>query len=629
MISISINGNTVSEPNGFEDLSERIYFNTELSMYLNKIEGDLTFTRDGYKMLRDLFKNTVCSIADVIINDDCTGCKYMGIIFLNDVKWNLSKCEAECSIVSDKFIQQINNNKGIKVQIGVALSKNLEPITSVFTDSIMPDTTGTTHITVRGYRIFDVFNELVQFMTDGDMSFVSDYFDYNTPVSDACYDMIVRGAEMREPSAELTPYLSYQEFFEDINKLHNLAGVIEGNTLRIEPKEYFRQSGTSGTIQNINEVFQESNREQFYASIKMGSAKVADGYPYLIRLSYNGFQKEQFFLQGECNIDSELDLQLQKLITDTNIIQDVQPISNGGTENADYDDDIFIIHCNSVQAIVTIAPLSTDYFYNEYYTNRGCSERWSSTYPFSILQLLETLNPLVRATLTNDQTILTDPNQNNFSPDDDSTPPNYDTGGDYQIGIIDTTPTFSQNIGYFEAPIDMVVTFDVDFYITGGYYITRIWHVDQDGEILTSPVIVDINPQSNIVSLFWYVNHRHILGGTTLYMPAGSRAFVEVSLLTDPSSIVHAGGKLEIVQTGVYGGVYKVINENNAYISRTEFQYPINAETWGLIRSEPYKRVDCSYNSGAFTGFPIDISRNIVNGNADMNLYQRKLDVNG
>lgn len=630
MLEVAIDGQTVDNPIGLDGLTERIYFNEELSMYLNKLDGELTFVRDGYRLLRKLFNESVCNVVDVVISDDCNGETYDGVIFLNDISWNLSKCEASVTIVSDKYIQQIDNNKGIEVAIGVALSKDLEPITSVFTDVTLPSDDGLTDITVRGYRIFDVFNELIQFMTNGEMTFVSDYFDYNNPTSDACYDIIVVGGEVRVPAAELLPIISYQDFFNDMNKLHNLAGVVEGNTLRIEPKEYFRQLGSSVTLENINDLTQETNREQFYASIKMGSAKVADGFGYLIRLSYNGFQQEQFFLQGQCNIDNELNLELQKLITDTNIIQDVQPVSNGGTANDAYDEDVFIIHCNNTDtAVVTPAPLSSDFYYNEYYTNRYVSERWSSTYPFSITQLLETLNPLVRATLTVDQTTSTSPNQNNFSPDNDSTGGNFDTGGDYQIGVINTSPSFTENIGYFEAPTDMVVTVDVDFYITGSYYQTRIEHVDSSGVIQTPDVVIDVNPNVSLNNLYYFFNYRQILGGTTLYMPAGTRCFVTVDLLTEPTSIVHAGGRLEIVQTGAFGGIYKLINENNAFISRTSFKYPIDAQTWLNIKNEPYKRINGTYVGGSFSGYPLDISRNIINGNSEVEAYQRKQDING
>lgn len=626
MLSTYLDGTLYDNPIGLNELSERIYFNAELSMYLNKLEGDVSFVGDGYNYLRAAFNGNTCSLIEVLITDS-NGLSYDGVIFANDIKWNLSKREAECKIVSDKYIQSIDNNKGIKVQLGVALAKDLESIQSTTTTVTLPDVTGTTDVSRVGFRVFDVFSELVSFMTNDELTFVSDYFDPSNG-GEASYDVIMTGEEVRLGANDTTPLLSYTDFFNDMNKLHNLAGVIEGDNFRIEPKEYFRQSGTSTTIENINDVQQESNREQFYASIKMGSSKVADGFAYLIRLSYNGFQKEQFFLSGNCNLDNELDLQLQTLVTDTNIIQDIQPVSQGGTNNSDYDDDIVIIHCKVGDiAVVTISPLSTDYFYNEYYTNRYVSERWASTYPFSILQLLETENPLLRATLTADQTFSTSPNQNNFSPDNDSVLPNFDSGNDYQIGSILVTPIFSENIGYFEAPSDMVVTFSVDFHITGAYWKTTIWHVDSSGEVQTPSTLIDINPFVSISNQYSFFNYRNVVGGTTLYMPSGTRMYVRVDISSD--GVVHSGGVLEAIQTGAYGGVYKVINENDAFISRTSFKYPSNVESWASIKAEPFKRVNGTFNGGLLSGYPIDITRNITTGAADFKLYQRKGEVNG
>lgn len=622
MLNVTINGTSVKEPIGLTDLEERIFFNEELSMYLNKIEGDITFISDGYQLLRGIFISNSCSLVEVLITDSDSGSVYDGIIFINDISWNLSKCEAVCSIVSDKYIQSIDNNKGIKVQLGVGLTKNLQTLVSNPTNNILlPDPTDTTNVLIRGWRIFDVFTELIAFMTDNELGFVSDYFDPSNG-GEAAYSIITRGAEVRDQAGELTPLISYLDFFSDINKLHNIAGVVEGTNIRIEPKSYFRQTGSSTSLFDINEVVQEINREQFYASIKMGSAKVAEGFGYLIRLSYNGFQKEQFFLEGQCNINNELDLELKTLITDTNIIQEIQPPSNGGTNNTDYDEDIVIIHCNNLNAaVLTLSPLSTDYYYNEYFTNMECSQRWSETYPFSILQLLESENRLVFATGTTDQTTATSPSQNNFSPDDDSTPPNFDTGNSYQIGVINTTPTFTHNVGYFEAPSDMVVSVFCNFYISGAYRQTRIRQIDSSGNFFAQ-VSIDFTNINYTNEVF-----RNVFGGGTFYMPSGTRIWVEVDLLTATDSIVHSGGIFEVVQVGSFGGVYKVINENDAYLSRIEFKYPVSCEQWSDIKNEPYKSLECTYGVGSFTGFVIDATRNIQTGEASINTSQRKSEV--
>ena len=92
---------------------------------------------------------------------------------------------------------------------------------------------------------------------------------------------------------------------------------------------------------------------------------------------------------------------------------------------------------------------------------------------------------------------------------------------------------------------------------------------------------------------------------------------------------INYGGRLEVVQTGAYGGIYKVINNNNAFISRTRFEYPIDASTWNDIRNSPFKRIECTFVDGSFSGFPIDITRNIVTGASDVQLYQRKQDIDG
>jgi len=615
----------INEPMGLTDLSERLYFNAELSMFLNKLEGDIVFDGDGYNYLREAFLNNVCTLTEIRIDNTKDSLSYNGVIFINDIEWNLSKRQAKCKIVSDKYIQSIDNNRGIKVQIGILFTKNFaERNATVQTDITLPDDTGTLSVTRYGYRIFDVFSELVAFVSDNQLTFVSDYFD---PANggEAAYSVIMTGEEVRLGAHDTTPLISWNDFFDDINKLHNLAGVIEGDTLRIEPKTYFRQTGVSTTIENINELKQESNRQQFYASVKFGSAKVADGYGYLIRLSYNGFQKEQFFLEGQCNLNNELNLELQTIITDTNIIQDVQPVANGGTANEDFDEDIMLIHCNDTNtAYVTLSPLSTDYYYNDYFTNKAASQRWAETYPFSIVQLLETENPLLRATLTGDQNDTTSPTGAYFSPDDDSTFPNFDTGNDYQIASIPVTPTFTTNVGYFEAPSDMVVSFQCDFYITGLYHNTQLWHVDNTGEIQTTPYTIDTNPDSDIISLFRFVNHRHIVGGTTVYMPSGTRVYIDVGVNT-----IHAGGTLEAIQTGAYGGVYELINENNAFISQTTFDYPIDSETWAAIRAAKFKRINGTFVDGNFSGFLLDATRNIETGESQIETYQRKQDVNG
>jgi hypothetical protein len=629
MLSVYLDGQLFDEPIGLDALQDRIFYNDELAMYLNQLDGDVQFIGDGYNYLRGIFKDNICTKVDVEIKNDKTFESWEGVIFINDIDWNISKRIATCKIITDKYIELIDNNKGIEVQMGVNLSKDQETIIvdPAVTISV-PNPTSTVFINRIGYRVFDVFEALIRFMSNEELTFVSDYFD---PVNggDASYDVIMYGEELRLGAGNLTPLISYQDFFSDMNKLHNLAGAIEGDTLRIEPKEYFRTNQISATIQDINEVEQSLNKEQFYSSVKMGSAKVADDFNYLIRLSYNGFQKEQFFLQGQCNIYNELDLELRTLVTDTNVIQDMLPVSSSGSNNSDFDDDIILLNCSQANIVrLTQAPITGTFYFNDYYTNREISERWSGEYPFSIVQLLETEEPLVWANLTSNQTPTTSPSIPYFSPDDDSTPPFFDNGSNYSIGTIPLTPFFSDNVAYFQAPSDMIVSISIDFFITGNYADTVINIVDSSGNGTgTGGGLVDMNPNIGFNQIFSYVTQYRILGSVTAYMPSGSRAYVACRMGSDGTFF--AGGQIRINQLGTFGGVYKVVNSNQTYVSRTDFEYPIDVDSWAEIKADPFKKVDCSYVDGSFTGYPLDIRRNILTGESDVQLYQRKIDFNG
>jgi len=628
MFNFFIDGFEFETPEGVKDLKERLFYNDEIAIYYYQLQGELILNGDAYNYLRGLFDSSICSKSDVELRNEETGETYTGVVLINDIEWNLSKRLATINLISDKYAELIRNNQNIKVQLGVGLSKNQTPITTTSDDVDFLNINATSFISRDNcFRIINVFKELVEFMTDGEITVVSDYFTQTGVIDNPSYGYILTGKHLRADEDE-TPLISYEEFFTDMNRLHNLAGIIEGDTLRIEPKSYFRQNDSSVILENVNEVKQTTDRSKFYGSIRMGSFKVADGYDYLIRLSYAGFQQEQFFVEGQCNNYSELDLRLDKLVTDTNIIQDIQPVSNSGTDNDEYDGEIILVktYPNDVTEI-TDAPLAPgNYYYNNFYTNARVGERWSDTYLFSVVQLLESVEQLVFANLTNDQTDSTTPSSVWFSPDDDSTPPYFDTNGDYQIGSIPLTTTYTDTVGYFEAPSDMVVTMDIDFYLTGAYWYTQVKHVDSSGNTLSSPVDIDINPNVTISQQYHYFNYRQILGSATFYMPSGSRLFIEIRALT--GTVLHAGGKLSIYQLGTFGGVYEIINQDTAISSVVEFDYPTDLASWSSIKNEPFKKLNATFVDGSVAGWISETERNILTGDASYVIYQRKGDVN-
>lgn len=635
MFEFYIDGQLFNDPIDLNALNDRLFYNEELAIYLDQLDGDVELIGDSYNYLRGKFDESVCNKVSVRIFDVKMNINYYGTIFANDTSFNLSKRIATCKIVADKYIEYIDNNKNIKVQMGVNLSKDQETITvdPAVTISV-PNPTSTVFVNRVGYRVFDVFNALVRFMSEEELTFVSDYFDPSNPNNAGrtdvpAFDVIMTGEELRVGGAgNPTPLISYEEFFQDMNRLHNLAARIEGDTLRIEPKSYFRKLQDGAEIEYIiNEVTQELNREQFYASVKFGSSKVSESFNYLNKFSFNGFQKEQFFLQGQCNINNELVLETTKLLTDTNAIQDALPVSSSGSNNSNYDTDIVLLHCSQANAVIlSESPFLGTFYFNDYYTNREVANRWGGEYPFSIIQLLDSEDPLVFAGLTSQQTSATSPKSLYFSPDNDSVLPFFDNGTYWSIGTIPVNPFVSENVGYFSPSTDMVIGMEVDCFVTGFYFEASIYVLDSSGNSVgNGGGSIDINPNISFNQLYTFVNGYNIYASRTIYVPANARVFVYINAL--PADFIITAGTIRINQLGVFGGVYNIVNTDISLISTTRFDKDIDGDTWSQIKEDPFKRLNCTYLDGSFVGYPYDIKRNIVTGESDVKLIQRTIDV--
>jgi hypothetical protein len=94
--------------------------------------------------------------------------------------------------------------------------------------------------------------------------------------------------------------------------------------------------------------------------------------------NYFGFKKEEFWFEGNCNIDRKLTLLTSDIVFDTNVIEDV--INNG---NEQFDSNVFIFKCNpnpilgQTFAAETANPLQglTAPYFNAYFRNNEAMNR--------------------------------------------------------------------------------------------------------------------------------------------------------------------------------------------------------------------------------------------------------------
>lgn len=632
MLETYLDGTLVNEPIGLDEVSEHLYYSEELSAYIMEVDGSITFTGDEYTYIRDVFNSNVCASIDIrIVDPENFEIDFEGIINVADVRFEASRRLAICEVQNNNITAKIENNKSILCNLTAGKTKNDDVYTVTQQTITLYDPTGVNTVTRNGIRIFDAFSSIITFISDGELGFVSGYFDYNSNTEPQVYSVLMTGEEVRTGNGN-SPTISFYDLFNDMNSLENLQIGFEPitNKIRIEDKDYFKQSQSSITFENVNELSQYLATETLYAKVTFGSAQTLGSFDYLQDIRFNGMQPEEYHLGGQCNTDTELKLSMNELVTDPNVIQDTLPSgSMGGNGNDSYDDDVFIIHCNSSNEVVlTQKPASgTDFYFNERFVNRNVALRWLGQIPQSIYAFLGAGND---GCYINDST-----GQNSITTfigylgAQESPLPWNDVNGNYQVAtrwfpyfgytnqyVIDSvgTPTpggllfnNSMSLGIYTAPANGVYSFEVDV-------ISPLNQPAFFGKMEANSssagwgcIFIDSEPIGG--GLFRYN------GGASFYLNTGE--YVGFSI-NGGLYEYNAGSTFRVFDP--LGGVWQTYDASTVYNIENQLTKDINVSDWKAIKNEPYKAMDITYNDGSIKGWLKDISRNLKTGETEITL---------
>jgi len=301
---------------------------------------DLQFWGDGFDYIDGVMSANYCQTIEVTIeSDDCQAgnwvTEFNGIIKLTEItKLDIDQRIITTKIFDESFGARISNNKSLKALVNVGTSKNGESITPVtYEDVFVFDPTAnfaTYEATARQmFRAWNCFHFIIQYITDGEVDFISDYFDvggegYNT--------FITNGSELRKGNGNGTQLeISFKTLFAELDKKYNLSFAVEPNPstytnpyrVRVEPTSYFEQDDAQIQLDNIRGIDLDFNKEALYSDINIGSDNfnddVAFSYP---PLNFKTFREENYTILGQCNVDNTLDL-VSNWIIDTNVIEDI------------------------------------------------------------------------------------------------------------------------------------------------------------------------------------------------------------------------------------------------------------------------------------------------------------------
>jgi hypothetical protein len=418
-----IDGQDRGQPLNWKEFGCTIQMQRDSNGVFTTFDNDLIFSGGVYAYLIGLTTDcNFCNRIDCVVVNSCNDDQRVlvsGFILLSDCEFDLDRCQVTTKFIDDAFQSRINNNKSIEISFNTELTKNGQAITEPYTS--LPNTQRIQLFRcsdgvylprfANSWSVYLSFQILVAFMSDNEMDFQSDYFETGA----GKIFFVTSGRSIIAADATGTrpfqPYkCSFVQLYDALNKKLELGfGFQRSGTrpvLRIEPLSYFENNPAVVQLLDVPGVRRSFDQQSIYAAIELGSDQYLEewqGDNNTVTLSFpqvpfRGFKGEQFGLCGECNVDNVLNLRTNKVVFDTNIIENIIQWSD-----QNWNETPIIIQVDDYSGSAdTIGFLTADkndifgigtFQYNSLFTNEYQAARNINGVPCSINEYYQGLDP--------------------------------------------------------------------------------------------------------------------------------------------------------------------------------------------------------------------------------------------
>jgi hypothetical protein len=402
-----------TSPKGWDEIETSIKRDFQYNSVLANQDTEVDFTGDAYTYLHNkLQTDGFCTRVKFEIRTSIDGITYnillRGNLFLSDVQFNERTCTATVKIEDNSYYAMINNNKSLSTALESGRSKNgvtipTPPVYQVDFQDIV--TLGIAQANVNCYRVYDAFEYLIRFMSDGRLQFASDYLQttsFTDPLEGSLLGFgwkglcITTGINIRVGTTvnDFSQSLfSFDDLFNEINRRIPLVLIVENPysetpTIRIENRDYQYTNANIFTASDVYEVISKVDTKSIYAKVNVGSSVVDNQGLFPEQIHFFGFGPEEYIVQGECNIDTALELGTD-WATSSNVIAQ----SLNGAQ--DYDSNLFLIETEYFTSTtgetwnfnnlgITTPPVY--YYYNTNLTNSYILNRYRGGIPGDLAQ---------------------------------------------------------------------------------------------------------------------------------------------------------------------------------------------------------------------------------------------------
>lgn len=496
----------VETPIGWQDIVSTIKRVKEINSLFITTDAQLTFRNDGYDYLMVKYNQSFTTSVLVELQEYVAGTYqkfFDGKIFLKSAVIDREQCTIQVDIEDNSFYAKIDNNKSIEVFPFAEQTKNaasfptdtayyLAPCAYQQIQLFDPNDGSILPINApaysnAAYTVFDLFEYLISFMTDNQIGFISPLFGTGGNYEGL---MVTCGIVLRQANPADTgtteeefkenfPKISFQQLFTEVNKKIQIGMYVDYSytkpTIVIDRAYNLRTDVTMFRALNLLGLKERIDEQELFSSIRLGSTKTDNaqydttttgetGLLFPEDISFVGFKEEQFIVLGESNIDRELNL-VSDWIISSNMIEQQLLHSLDGEE-----DSLFFIMCDLAGATYTARqsnldsnPLSFPVFYNLDLNGAAVMDNYFGGVPVSIVQYLG----------TSDNTCLAESDAfsgNALSPlpainypvgfNNDYTSPNHDVNNNWGNGTPQGNPVSIVNSRY-TAPVSSIYIFRI------------------------------------------------------------------------------------------------------------------------------------------------------------------------
>lgn len=632
MIQVYFDNTLVDCPSNWKDLESSLKYDETLRAVLLTELTTLEFVGSAYTYLDNVASEGYCNIVALSVQDNRVDGKDQeiinGLLFVTDITFNERTCTASVKVRDMSFYSKIYNNKSVEFTPDVNVSKNFESITAatVYNLDVYDLDNVLLRNNVQAYRMYEVMRVAVAFITDNSVGFASTLLDIGGEFEGLC---VTNGYRLRTATTNAWPKMSFSNIIDELRAIAPIQFTVDNPytapVFRIELESYFQGAGTSLTIENIYEVVRKFAVDKLYANVHIGStetdADLSLSFPETIK--YVGFNDETYYLTGECNIDTTLELMGQWLRS-SNTIERTAIV--GSHQN---DDSFFLINSTLIDEsngrTTNTNFLSLDppvYYYNETLTNQAIFDRYVGSFPSAIADAAGvTGDGLFKAYRASTYNIIAG---SVAVPSFDYTNVSFNTGSYYD----GTDKYTAQYAGVYDFSLFMdvnILTF------TGG----TIPRVQLSVELIqfdsTGTQLRTISVVNNTV----FGTGNYPLSGTKrVVMNAGDYlqvAFIKIdSLGLSSTGTITTNSYWECIANTLGSGVFKDYDYRDYPINIYEFDYPLTREQWQDILSSPNSSIDFAMaGSQVRTGYIREVKRNHATGVGSfrlINTYRQNAD---